>query len=319
MHTRREVGTTGLQVSPICLGGNVFGWTADEERSFQVLDAYMAAGGNFIDTANIYSAWVPGNTGGESEAILGRWMATRGNRDQVVLATKVGMQGGPQQPKGLTRDHIRTGIEASLARLGTDHVEILYAHEDDADTPLTETMAAFDELVQEGVVGAVAASNYSAERLAEALQVSDEHGLTRYCMLQPHYNLMERNPYEATLAELCATHDLAVAPYFALARGFLTGKYRKDQPMPPTPRAVGIEREYANDRGWAVVDALDKVAETHSATLGQVALAWLLAKPSVVAPIASATTTEQVAELAGAAALTLTDADIQQLDGASAA
>lgn len=318
MTSRRLIGKRALQVSPICLGGNVFGWTADEETSFAVLDAFVAAGGNFIDTANIYSAWVPGNVGGESETIIGRWLAARGSRDDVVIATKVGMQGGPQQPKGLTREKIRTGVDASLKRLQTDRIDIFYAHEHDADTPLSETMAAFDELVNEGVVGVVAASNYTADRLAQALAASDEHGYVRYELLQPHYNLMERDGYEGALADLCVAEGITVAPYFALARGFLTGKYRRDQPLPATPRAAGIEKEYLNDRGFQVVDALDSVASAHGARPGEVALAWLLAKPAVVAPIASATNVQQVSELATAAGLALSPAEVALLDEASA-
>ena len=317
MTSRRLIGKRGLSVSPICLGGNVFGWTADEETSFAVLDAFVAAGGNFIDTANIYSAWVPGNAGGESEAIIGRWMASRGSRDDVVIATKVGMQGGPQQPKGLTRDKIRRGAEESLKRLNTDHIDIFYAHEDDEETPLSETMAAFDELVNEGTIGVVAASNYSAARLREALAASDEHGYARYELLQPHYNLMERSGYEGELAQLCVDEGITVAPYFALARGFLTGKYRRDQPLPATPRAAGIEKDYLNDRGYAVVDALDSVAKGHGARVGEVALAWLRAKPAVVAPIASATNVQQVTELAAAAGLALGAAEVSALDEAS--
>lgn len=319
MRTRRTIGARALQVSPICLGGNVFGWSADEETSFEVLDAYVAAGGNFIDTANIYSAWVPGNVGGESESIIGRWLAVRGGRDGLVLATKVGMQGGPDQPKGLTREKIRRGVEESLGRLGVDHIDIFYAHEDDPDTPLAETMAAFDELVREGVIGVVAASNYSAERLRQALAVSDEHGYARYELLQPHYNLMDRDAYEGELAAVCAAEGLGVAPYFALARGFLTGKYRRDSPMPATPRAAGIERDYLNDRGWRVIEALDVVARDHSARLGEVALAWLLAQPSVIAPIASATSVQHVTELAAAAGIVLSSADLERLADASAA
>lgn len=317
MTNRRAIGNSDLQVSPINLGGNVFGWTADEETSFAVLDAYVAAGGNFIDTANIYSAWVPGNAGGESEAIIGRWLAARGNRDDVVIATKVGMQGGPDQPKGLTRDKIRRGVELSLARLQTDHIDLYYAHEDDADTPLAETMAAFDELVREGSVRVVGASNYSAARLRAALDVSAAEGLARYEILQPHYNLLDRSQFEGDLAQLCVAENVSVAPYFALARGFLTGKYRRDTPMPSSPRAAGIQKDYVNDRGWAMLDTLDQVAAAHGATDGQVALAWLLAKPGVVAPIASATSVDQVNELAGAA-IALSADEVAALDAAGA-
>lgn len=319
MTNRRAIGHSDLQVSPINLGGNVFGWTADEETSFAVLDAFVASGGNFIDTANIYSAWVPGNAGGESETIIGKWLTARGNRDDVVIATKVGMQGGPEQPKGLTRDKIRRGAELSLARLQTDHIDLFYAHEDDADTALTETMAAFDELVREGSVRVVGASNYSAQRLREALDVSAREGLARYEILQPHYNLLDRGQYEGELAQLCVDQNVSVAPYFALARGFLTGKYRRDTPMPASPRAAGIEKDYLNGRGWAVLDALDEVAGAHGVTDGQAALAWLLAKPGVVAPIASATSVEQVNELAGAAAVALSADEVAALDAAGAA
>lgn len=311
------IGRSDLRVSPICLGANVFGWTADEERSFAILDAFVAGGGNFVDTANVYSAWVPGNQGGESETIIGRWLAARGRRDDVVIATKVGMQGGPTMPKGLTRGLIRAGVDASLERLQTDHIDLYYAHEDDADTPLEETLGAFDELVDEGLVRAVGASNYSAKRLTEALAVSARDGLVRYEILQPHYNLLERD-YESELAGVCAEHDVSVAPYFSLARGFLTGKYRRDGELPASPRAAGISQQYLNDRGWGVVDTQDAVASAHGCTNGQVALAWLRAQPGVVAPIASATTLDQLTELLGAADVTLTADEVERLAAASA-
>lgn len=316
MTDRHPLGRSELMVSPINLGGNVFGWTADRDASFAVLDAYVAAGGNFIDTANMYSAWVPGNSGGESETIIGEWMASRGNRDDVVLATKVGMQGGPDQPKGLTREKIRAGIDASLRRLRTDHVDLFYAHEDDADTPVAETVAAFDELVRDGKVRVVGASNYSADRLRQALDASAANGLARYEVLQPHYNLLDRAGYEGELADLCVAEGISVTPYYALARGFLTGKYRRGADLPATPRAAGIQRDYLNDRGWAALDVVDAVAAANGATQGQVALAWLRAKPGVVAPIASATDTGQIAELAGAGALALTEDEVAALDAA---
>ena len=317
MNTRRPISTTTVAVSPLCLGGNVFGWTADEEASFAVLDAYVASGGNFIDTANMYSAWVPGHQGGESEAVIGRWCASRGNRGDIVIATKVGMHGGPDQPKGLTREKIRVGVEASLRRLQTDTIDLYYAHEDDAETPLAETMGAFDELVHEGLVRAVGASNYSTERLREALDVSAQHGYTRYAALQPQYSLLARDEYESGLAGLCATEQLSVAPYWVLARGFLSGKYRADRPLPTSPRATGIAADYMNDRGWAVLDALDQVAAAHAATVSQVALAWTLAQPAVVAPIVSATSLDQLAELVGATTLTLSTDELTVLDTAS--
>ncbi len=314
---RREFGTTGLHVAPLCLGGNVFGWSADEEASFAVLDAYVAAGGNFIDSANIYSGWVPGNEGGESEAIIGRWLADRGRPDDLVIATKVGMAGG-RFPKGLTRDHIRAGVEGSLERLGVERIDLYYAHEDDADTPLTETMAAFDELVREGLVSAVAASNYPAPRLAEALRVSDEGGFTRFGGLQPHFNLLDREGYAADAEGLCRDEGLGVAPYFALARGFLAGKYRPGAELPRTPRAAGVERDYLNDRGWRVLAEVESIAAAHDATPAQVSLAWLMARPGVTCPIASATGPEQVRELATAADITLSQDEYDRLDAAGA-
>ncbi len=314
MPARRPFGESPLQVSPLCLGGNVFGWTCDEDASFAVLDAYVAAGGNFIDTANVYSAWVPGNSGGESEAIIGRWMAARGNRDDLIIATKVGMQGGPDQPKGLDREKIRRGAEASLGRLATDRIDLYYAHEDDADTPLEETMAAFDELVREGSVRTVAASNYSAERLSEALAASADAGLVRYEGLQPCFNLLERAGYEGATEDVCREHGLGVAPYFTLARGFLTGKYRPGVALPNTPRAVGISREYLNDRGWAVLAAVDEVASVHGATPAQVSLAWLMQRPGITSSCASATTPEQVAEIMGAVDLALAPQEMTLLD-----
>lgn len=313
---RRPLGGTGLEVSPICLGGNVFGWGADEEASFAVLDAWVAAGGDFVDTANMYSGWIPGNEGGESERIIGRWMADRGTRDRVVLATKVGMAAGVM-PKGLTRDHVRRGIEGSLARLGTDRVELYYAHEDDADTPLEETLAAFQELVDEGLVGAVAVSNYPAERLREAVALGDRDGLARFAVLQAHYNLVDR-AYEDDLGGVVESTGLAVLPYFALARGFLAGKYRPGAPLPDSVRAPGVERDYLNPRGFAILEAVEAVAAARGATAAQVSLAWLMAQPHVVAPVVSATTPAQLDELAGAASLTLDAAEVAALSAAGA-
>ena len=314
---RRDLGPSGLRVSPLCLGGNVFGWAADEEASFAVLDAYVAAGGNFVDTANIYSGWVPGNEGGESETIIGRWLASRGRPDDLVIATKVGMATG-KFPKGLRRDQIRAGIEGSLERLGLDRVDLFWAHEDDAETTFHETMGAFDELVSEGLVGAVAASNIPAGRLAEALQVSEAEGLVAYTAVQPHFNLLDRAGYSGDLEELCRARGLGVTPYFALARGFLAGKYRQGEPLPDTPRAPGVERDYMNDRGWHMLAAVEEIAAAHGATAAQVALAWLMARPGVTSPIASATTPEQLRELAGAADVTLSQQEYDRLDAAGA-
>ncbi|HET7170411.1 MAG TPA: aldo/keto reductase [Gaiellales bacterium] len=303
-----QLGSTGIAVSPLCLGGNVFGWTADEESSTAVLDAYVAAGGNFIDTADGYGDWVEGNPAGMSERILGRWMAGRGNRDELVIATKVGRA---RDMRGLAAETIRKGAEASLERLGTDRIDLYYAHADDPSTPLEETMAAFDALVREGKVRHVAASNYSAARLAEALRVSDRDGLARYAALQPEYNLVSRDGYEGGLQELCVSEGLACLPYSALASGFLTGKYRPGGPEVEGARAASAGRHLEGRAG--VLDALDEVAAAHSAPVSAVALAWLLAQPGVTAPIASARTPEQLAELLPMAELELSPEELEQL------
>jgi len=300
------------ELFPLCLGGNVFGWTADAPASFAVLDAYAAAGGNLIDTADTYSRWVPGHAGGESEAIVGEWMAARANRDEVVVATKVGGGGD-----GLAPATIRAHAEASLQRLRTDRIDLYYAHFDDPDTPLEETLAAFDALVRAGKVRAIAASNYSPERLAQALAISAREGLARFAALQPHYNLMERDAYEGPLAELAAREDLPVLPYFALARGFLTGKYRPDGEPPASERAEGA-RGYLDARGIAVLQALDEVAAAHTTSVAAVALAWLRTRPTVLAPIASARTPAQLAELLPGATLALSGDERARLDAASA-
>jgi aryl-alcohol dehydrogenase (NADP+) len=289
---------------PLCLGGNVFGWTADAAQSFAVLDRFVADGGNFIDTADIYA-------GSASETILGDWMAARGNRDDVVIATKVGLGGA-----GLAPETIRSHAEASLRRLQTDRIDLYYAHVDDPDTPLAETLAGFDALVREGKVGAIAASNYTPERLAEALAVSDREGLARYVALQPHYNLVERDAYEGPLAELAAREELAVLPYFALAKGFLTGKYRPDGALPDSQRAEGA-RAYLDARGIAVLAALDEISAAHATSVAAVSLAWLRAQPTVVAPIASARTPEQLAELLPGAQLELSADELGRLNAAS--
>ena len=307
-----RLGSTDLDVFPLCLGGNVFGWTSDEAESFAVLDAYAAAGGNFIDTADSYSAWVPGHSGGESEAIIGRWMAARGNRDRMVIATKVGRL---ETRKGLHTDTIRAAAEDSLRRLQTDRIDLYYAHgDDDTSIPLDETLSAFDELVRAGKVRHIAASNYEPDRLAEALAVSKAEGLAPYAALQPHYNLVERD-YETELAPLCIENGLACLPYFSLAMGFLTGKYRPGGKS-DSARAAGASR-YLDDRGIAVLAALDAIAAAHGSTQAAVALAWLLAQPTVVAPIASARTTEQLAELLSFIDLELTAEELAQLDHAS--
>ena len=317
MAPRRPFGSSGLEVSPLCLGGNVFGWSADEETSQAVLDAYVAAGGNAIDSANTYSGWVPGNEGGESEAIIGRWLASRGGHDDIVIATKVGMAGGVH-PKGLTRDHVLRGAEGSLRRLGVARIDLYYAHEDDPETPLAETLAAFGELVDQGLVGAIAASNYPAGRLAEALEVSAREGLPRFEGLQEGYNLMDRGGYEGELEDLCRREGLGVAAYSALAQGFLSGKYRPGAPVPDSARAATVARAYLNERGFRVLAAVDEVAAAHGATAAQVALAWVMARPGMTCAVASATSVEQVRELAGAMDLALAEDEVRRLDAASA-
>jgi aryl-alcohol dehydrogenase-like predicted oxidoreductase len=304
-----RIADTDLDVFPLCLGGNVFGWTADEDASFAVLDAYTEAGGDFVDTANRYA-------GGESERIIGRWLARRGRRDDIVIATKVGIvEGGAD----LTAATIRAEAEGSLRRLGVDHIDLYYAHRDDPGTPIEETLSAFDALVREGKVRHIAASNYEAPRLAEALKISDAEGLARFVALQPHYNLVERG-FEGDLAELCARENIGVLPYFGLARGFLTGKYRPggvDGAVGDSPRA-GRARSYLDDdRGVAVLGALDEVAAAHGTTVAAVALAWLREQRTVVAPIASARNTEQLADLLPMAGLDLNAEELGRLTDAA--
>ena len=308
-----KISSTDLDVYPIALGGNVFGWTANEKDSFAVLDGYAAAGGNFIDTADVYSAWAPGNSGGESETILGSWMTSRGRRDQTIVATKVGKH---PQFQGLSAKTILAAADNSLSRLGTEYIDLYYAHADDEKTPLEETLGAFDVLVREGKVRYIAASNYSAPRLAKALQISDREGLPRYVALQQHYNLMERHQYEGELADLVAKEGLSSIPYYALASGFLTGKYRPDAKV-QSPRAQSAGA-YLNEKGIKVLAALDEIAATHNAAVATIALAWLAAQPTVVAPIASARTTEQLPDLLSVSEVRLSDAELSRLNEASA-
>jgi aryl-alcohol dehydrogenase-like predicted oxidoreductase len=308
-----KIGGTSLDVFPLCLGGNVFGWTADERQSFAVLDAYAAAGGNFIDTADVYSAWVQGHTGGESENIIGTWMASRGNRNRIVIATKVGMLSGLT---GLSATTIRTAAENSLRRLRTDRIDLYYAHVDDAATPLDETLGAFDALVREGKVRYVAASNYTEPRLGEALATSHRMGTASYVALQPHYNLMHRTDYEGALASMCAREGLACFPYYALASGFLSGKYRPGSTV-DSARASRAAK-YLDGRGRRVLAALDAIAAERRTNVAALSLAWLLTRPAVVAPIASARTPEQLAELLPFASLRLSDDEQKRLNEASA-
>jgi len=310
-----RIGNSDLDVFPLSLGGNVFGWTADEAQSFAVLDAYTAAGGDFIDTADTYSAWVDGNSGGESETVIGRWLARRGRRDDVIVATKVGAH---PDFKGLKAATIKKAAEASLRRLGTDHIDLYYSHFDDLDTPVEEIVTALDALVKEGKVRTLGASNISPERLAASLDFAEREGLTRYEILQPHYNLVERGHYEGPLADLVAARGLSAAPYYSLAAGFLTGKYR------PGAASVGSAREYRaatyleQERGPKVLAALDEVAAAHGAEVATVALAWLAAQPTVVAPIASARTVEQLPALVAAAGLKLDPEEVAALSAAAA-
>jgi len=307
-----RLGNTELDVYGLCLGGNVFGWTIDEQRSFAVLDAYAQAGGNFIDTADSYGRRGPGGPG-ESERIIGRWIAARGNRDELVIATKVGMSA---DLKGLSAGNVRAGAEASLKRLAIDRIDLYYAHEDDLQTPLQETLSAFGELIEDGLIGYAAASNYSAERLREALELARSDGLAEFVALQPHYSLMERE-YERELAPLCQAEGLACLPYFALARGFLSGKYRPGGGQVQSQRAGGVQESYANERGFAVLEVIDQIARAHEVAVASVSLAWLRAKPTVLAPIASATSPEQVSELLASAELELSDEELERLDEAS--
>jgi aryl-alcohol dehydrogenase-like predicted oxidoreductase len=310
----RKLGTSGLEVFPLALGGNVFGWTADERESFAVLDAYAAAGGNFVDTADSYSAWVEGNEGGESETIIGRWLKARGNRSEVVIATKVARH---PQYQGLSAANIKAAAEASLRRLGTDHIDLYYTHFDEPETPVEEILHALDQLVREGKVRAIAASNITAERLQESLDFSEREGFARYVAVQPHYNLVSRGTYEGPLLDVAQRGGLAAVPYYALASGFLTGKYRPGATV-DSPRAAGAAKHLESERGQRVLVALDEIAEAHGASVATVALAWLTSRPTVVAPIASARTVEQLPALTAVAELRLTDAEVARLDEASA-
>ena len=297
-------------------GGNVFGWTADEAMSFRLLDRFMDADFNMIDTADAYSRWIPGNQGGESETIIGKWMAARGNRERVLIATKFGMEMGEGE-KGLSRAYMTRAVERSLERLQTDYIDLYQAHRDDADTPMEETLEAFAELIRAGKVRVIGASNFSAERLSQALETSAKLGLPRYESLQPNYNLYDRAEFEDGPQRLCESEDVGVITYFSLASGFLTGKYRSEADLEGRPRAYRV-RDMLNARGLGILDALDAVARETGASPAQVSLAWLLTRPGVTAPIASATTPEQLEELLGAVDLVLDPDSLSRLDRASA-
>lgn len=311
----RPLGTTGLSVAPLVLGGNVFGWTIDRDKSFAVLDAFVAGGGTTIDTADVYSVFAPGNKGGESETLIGEWLKARGRRDDVQIATKVGM--AMPDGSGLSATWIARSVEASLHRLQTDYIDLYYAHQDDAATPLEETLTAFDTLVKAGKVRAIAASNYSADRLSEALEVSTSHGLARYGALQPGFNLVDRKNFDTALQILCIDEGLGVVPYFSLASGFLTGKYRRGADIEGARK--GMVERYASPAAYDLLDVMDAVSTETGLTLAQIALAWLAAQPGITAPIASATSVAQMEELIAGANASLSDDQLGRLTAASEA
>lgn len=314
---KRRLGNSSLAIAPIMFGGNVFGWTADEATSFALLDAFVAAGFNAIDTADVYSVWVPGHAGGESEATIGRWLKARGGRDKVVIATKVGMEMAPDR-QGLKPDYIRASVEASLQRLQTDYIDLYQSHKDDETVPLEETLGAYARLIEEGKVRAIGASNYTAPRLRAALDVAKAHGLPRYETLQPLYNLYDRHEFEGPLAELCRAENVGVVNFFSLASGFLTGKYRGEADLSKSVRGPRRVKAYLDDKGYRILAALDQVAARTGATPTQIAIAWLIGKPAVTAPIASATSVAQLEELLKAASLTLDAEAMAMLDAAGA-
>ena len=317
MQTRR-MGRTGLYVTPICFGGNVLGWTTDQQRSYDVLDTFVAGGGNFIDSADVYSRWAPGHVGGESERILGDWMQARNNRTNLIIATKVGMRmdDGPNG-EGLSRYRIIKHVEDSLKRLKTDYIDLYQSHADDLNTPLDETLRAYDDLISSGKVRYIGASNFAAWRLTKALWVSDRHNLARYECVQPRYNLVMRADYERELEPMCISEGVGVITYSSLASGFFSGKYRAGQALPTSPRAGGVQANYMNERGFKILAAVDAVAKELNTTSGQVALAWIMARPGITAAIASGTTVDQVKDLTASAELVLPVAAIASLTEAS--
>ena len=313
---KRRLGKSGIEIAPIALGGNVFGWTADEETSHRVLDAFIDAGFSFVDTADVYSRWAPGNKGGESETVIGSWLRKgKGKRDKVVIATKCGMD-MPDVGQGLSRAHIVKSVDASLKRLGTDRIDLFQSHRDDKDTPQEETLSTYAELVKAGKIRAIGASNFEAPRLAEAAKIAKEKGLPRYESLQPHYNLMERGLFEGELENECLKEGIGVIPYYSLASGFLSGKYRTDADLGKSKRGAGVKK-YLNDMGLAVLRALDDAARKHNATNTQVALAWLMQRKSITAPIVSATSVKQLEDLIAAPRIELDAEDVAKIDKAS--
>jgi aryl-alcohol dehydrogenase-like predicted oxidoreductase len=309
----RQLGASGLSVSPICLGGNVFGWTADERTSFSILDAWLDAGFNFIDTADVYSRWAPGHSGGESETVIGKWLKQGGRRDKVVIATKVGFDMGEGR-SGLSAKWIAQSIEDSLRRLNVEQIDLYQAHKDDEATPLEETLEAFAKLVEAGKVRAIGASNYTAARLLEALQVSKRLGVPRFESLQPLYNLYDRAVFEKDLQPLCVKEDIGVISFYAIAAGFLTGKYRTPEDAAKSARGANTVKKYLNDRGLKILAALDEASKLTGAPAARIAIAWVMAQPGITAPIASASNLEQLQEITQAAQLKL-DAEILSLLG----
>jgi aryl-alcohol dehydrogenase-like predicted oxidoreductase len=312
---QRPLGHSPLSIAPLAFGGNVFGWSVDEKRSFELLDAFVDAGGNLIDTADVYSAWVPGNAGGESETIIGKWLKKSGKRDRVVISTKVAKWA---EHPGLSPVNIRQAVDGSLQRLQVDCIDLYQAHQDDASVPMEDTLGEFARLIEAGKVRVIGASNFGAARFADALAVSKRHGLPRYESLQPEYNLVSRAGYEKELEPLIRRENIGVIGYYALASGFLSGKYRSEADLAKSSARGGAVKKFLNPHGLQVLAALDAVAAAHHATPAQVALAWLIARPGITAPIVSATSVEQLRELLGATSLQLSDNEIAQLDLASA-
>jgi aryl-alcohol dehydrogenase-like predicted oxidoreductase len=313
---KRKLGNSGLEFAPLAFGGNVFGWTADEATSFKLLDGYVDAGFSFVDTADVYSRWAPGNKGGESETVIGNWLRNGGKRDRVLIATKCGMEMAPDR-KGLSRAHIVRSVDASLKRLNTDHIDLFQSHRDDPETPQEETLQTYDELIKAGKIRAIGASNFEAPRLAEAAAISKAKGLPRYESLQPHYNLAERGLFEGALENECLKEGIGVIPYYSLASGFLSGKYRSDADLGKSMRGAGVKK-YLNERGFAILAALDAAAEKLNANPTQVALAWLLQRKAITAPIVSATSLAQLHDLVAGARLKLDPASVAAIDKASA-
>ncbi len=311
---KRPLGHPDAQIAPLVLGGNVFGWTADKETSFDILNAFLDGGFNAVDTANVYSRWIPGHKGGESETVIGEWLAADKRRDELFLITKVGMDMGGGN-KGLKADSIIANCEASLKRLQTDYIDLYFSHAPDVETPIEETLEAHQKLVDAGKVRFTGASNYDAKQLKAALEAGQASGKSRYSVLQPHYNLLVRDQYEGALETLCADEDLGVIPYFSLASGFLTGKYRSEADLKKSPRGGGM-KDKLTPRNLALLDTMETVAKAHDASMAQVALAWLMARPSITAPIASATRLDQLQDIMGAASLSLSAADMDALNNA---